>query len=385
MSEDIAIIGIGLHPFGRHEGVSAMEMGVIAVNRALDDAGIAWKDVQAAYGGSLAVMHPDTMVKHLGISGVPFTNIFNGCATGGNCLINAANAIKAGAADVAIAIGLDKHPPGAFSAGDSMAGLGLGEWYGETGLAVNPQFFAMKMKRYMHEHGITEDCLNRVAVKAFKNGSLNPDAWRRRELSYEEIANSVMVCNPLRKFHFCSPSEGAAAVIVCRADIAGRFTSDPIFLRAGVFKTRLHGSFEVMSPAQSSLRTNPSPSVQAAEAAYAAAGIGPEEIEIAQIQDTEVGHEIMHMAECGFCKDGEQEALIRDGATQIDGRLPINTDGGLLANGEPVGASGLRQIYEICLQLRGQAGARQVPRKIKTGLTHVYGFPGVSTVTILTN
>ena len=113
------------------------------------------------------------------------------------------------------------------------------------------------------------------------------------------------------------------------------------------------------------------------------AGVGPDEIDVAQIQDTEVGHEIMHMAENGFCADGDQEAWIRDGETEIGGRLPINTDGGLLANGEPIGASGLRQVYEVCLQLRGEADKRQIPGNPKTGFTQVYGFPGVSAVTVL--
>ena len=123
--------------------------------------------------------------------------------------------------------------------------------------------------------------------------------------------------------------------------------------------------------------------MQASQAAYEMAGVGPEDIDVAQVQDTEVGHEIMHMAENGFCKDGEQEAWVREGATRIDGRLPINTDGGLMANGEPIGASGLRQVYEVALQLRGDAGDRQVPGSPTVGYTHVYGFPGVSCVTIL--
>ena len=137
-----------------------------------------------------------------------------------------------------------------------------------------------------------------------------------------------------------------------------------------------------MSPSNP-VRDVPSPTVQASQAAYEAAGIGPEDVDVAQVQDTEVGHEIMHMAECGFCKDGEQEAWVREGATKIDGRLPINTDGGLMANGEPIGASGLRQVYEVSLQLRGEAGDRQVPGDPKVGFTHVYGFPGVSCVTVL--
>lgn len=203
---DVAIIGIGLHPFGRHDGVSAMEMGVVAANRALADAGIAWRDVQLACAGSLEVLQPDTMNKFMGLTGIPFTNLFNGCATGGNLLLSAAHAILAGAGDVAVAVGMDKHPRGAFSVGDDLAGLGLGQWYGEVGLAVNPQFFSMKTLRYMHDHGISEDCLHRVAMKAFENGARNPDAWRRKALSYEEIANAPLVCDPLRKYHFCSPS-----------------------------------------------------------------------------------------------------------------------------------------------------------------------------------
>ncbi len=382
MSQDIAIIGIGLYPFGRHEGVNAIQMGVAAANDALKDAGVEWKDIQFASAGALEVTQPDAMIKFMGLTGIPFTSIFNGCATGGSLLLNASNSIAAGAGDIGIAVGFDKHPRGAFSVGDDLEGIGLGQWYGQTGLAVNPQFFAMKTRRYMHDHGITEDCLHRSAVKSFKNGSINPQAWRRTPLSYEEIAASPLVCDPLRKYHFCSPSEGAAAVVVCRADIAKRYTAHPIYLRADVFKTRLYGSFETMSP---SFPTNhaQSPTVQTSQRAFEIAGIGPEDIDVAQLQDTEVGHEIMHIAENGFCKDGEQEALIHDGVTEITGRLPINTDGGLMANGEPIGASGLRQVYEVCLQLRGQAGARQVPRKLKTGYTHVYGFPGVSCVTIL--
>ncbi len=382
MSMNVAILGIGLYPFGRHDGVSAMEMGVEAANAALRDAGVSWKQVQLAFAGSLETLQPDAMIKYLGLTGVPFTTLFNGCATGGNLLLNAANAVVAGQGDVALVVGLDKHPRGAFSVGATLEGLGLGQWYGTTGLALNPQFFAMKTRRYMHDHGITEDCLHRTAVKAFRNGSLNPNAWRRTALGYDEIANSPLVCDPLRKYHFCSPSEGAVAMVLCRADAAARFTSKAIQLRADVFRTRLYGAFETLSPSKP-VKDVPSPTVQASRAAFEMAGVGPEDIDVVQVQDTEVGHEVMHLAENGFCKDGEQEALVRDGATAIDGRIPVNTDGGLMANGEPIGASGLRQIHEVCVQLRGAAGARQIPRPVRTGYTQVYGFPGVSCVTIL--
>ncbi len=382
MSRDIAIIGAGLFPFGRHEGTNAIQMGVRAAQEALEDAGVSWTDMQFACAGSLEVTQPDSIIKFLGLTGIPFTSIFNGCATGGSLLLHASNTIQAGAGELGIAIGFDKHPRGAFSVGDDLEGIGLGQWYGETGLAMNPQFFAMKTRRYMYDHGITEDCLTRTAVKNFKNGSLNPKAWRRKALDFEAVSSSQMVCDPLRQYHFCSPSEGAAALVVCRADLARRYTQEPILLRADVFRTRLYGSFETMSPSNPA-KPVPSPTVQASRAAFEAAGIGPEDVDVIQVQDTEAGHEIMHLAENGFCADGEQEALVREGATEIDGRLPVNTDGGLMANGEPIGASGLRQVYEVCLQLRGRAGEHQVPGSPRVGYTHVYGFPGVSCVTVL--
>ena len=171
-------------------------------------------------------------------------------------------------------------------------------------------------------------------------------------------------------------------MVLCRAEDARRYSDKPIYIKSAVFKTQQYGSFETLSPSTPAEST-PSPPVVAAKAAFERAGIGPGDVDVAQLQDTEVGHEIMHMAECGFCKDGEQEAWIKAGETEIGGRLPVNTDGGCLGNGEPVGASGLRQVYEIALQLRGDAGKRQVPNDPKVGYTHVYGAPGISGVNIL--
>ena len=379
---DVAIIGIGIHPFGRTEGVSGLEQGVHAVNSALKDAGIGWNAIQFAYGGSTDAGAADTLVSKLGQTGLQFINVANGCATGGSALISAYTAITSGAWETGLAVGFDKHPRGAFAVDPES--MGLGKWYGDIGLALTTQFFGMKIQKYMYDHGITEESLIRVAVKNFHNGSLNPNAWRKKALSYEDIANSAMIANPLRQYMFCSPAEGAAALVLCSAKKAKQYTSNPIYLKAAVVKTRLYGSFEVFSPSLSA-KLAPSPSVQASQAAYEMAGVGPEDIDIAQLQDTESGAEIIHMSENGFCKDGEQEKILQEGETDIQGRLPVNTDGGCMANGEPIGASGLRQVHEICLQLRGQAGQRQVPKNLKTGYTHVYGAPGVSAVTILQN
>jgi acetyl-CoA C-acetyltransferase len=377
---DVAIVGIGIHPFGRHDGVSGRQQGAHAARAALADAGIGWKDVQFAFGGSDAAGNADTLVSDLGLTGLPFINVANGCATGGSALTMADSTIRSGAFDLGIAIGFDKHPRGAFDA--DPAAWGIGSWYGETGLMLTTQFFAMKIQRYMHDHGITSSTLAKVAAKAFRNGSLNPNAWRRASLSEEEIAASSMISYPLTQYMFCSPGEGAVALVLSRADRARRYCERPVYLKAATLRSRRFGSFEVFSPWLAVTRAD-SPTVEASQAAYDQAGIGPAEIDVAQIQDTESGAEVMHMAENGLCKHGEQEALVRSGATEIGGSLPINTDGGCLANGEPIGASGLRQVYENVLQLRGDAGPRQVGGRPKTGFTHVYGAPGISACTVL--
>lgn len=377
---EVAIIGIGLHPFGRTDGLSGADQGAYAVREALKDASVAWDAVQVAYGGSQDAGNADALGNSLGLTGLPFVNVANGCATGGSSLASVIAAIRSGMAEIGVAVGFDKHPRGAFN--PRPRNWGLEDWYGETGLMLTTQFFALKTRRYMHEHGISEDALVRVAQRAFRNGALNPTAWRRRELSYEEIAESMPVNLPLRQYMFCSPAEGGAALVLCDAKVAKRYHPQPILVKAAVVRTRHHGSFEVFSPALAPQQA-PAPTVTASKAAFEQAGVGPKDIDVIQLQDTDSGSEIIHMAENGFCEHGEQKRLLREGVTEIGGRLPINTDGGCLANGEPVGASGLRQVIEICTQLRQQAGRRQVPGEPKLGYTHVYGAPGVSGVTIL--
>ncbi len=377
---DVAIIGIGIHPFGRTPARSGLQQGAYAARLALQDAGIEWRDIEFAFGGSASAGNADALGNELGLTGIPFINVANGCATGGSSLMTAYNAIRSGAHDIGLVAGFDKHDRGAFNA-DPKA-LGLGEWYGEMGLMMTTQFFAMKIQKYMHDHGISKDTLARVAHKAFINGSLNPNAWRRSPVALEEIASSTMVSDPLTKYMFCSPSEGGVALVLCRADKAKSYCARPVYLKSAVLKSRRYGSFEVFAPSQA-LQQVAGPTVDASRAAFEMAGVGPKDIDVSQLQDTESGAEIMHMAENGFCEHGEQEQLIQSGATQLGGSMPINTDGGCLANGEPIGASGLRQVYENVLQLRGAAGDHQVPGNPRLAYSHVYGAPGISAVTIL--
>jgi len=378
---DVAIVGVGLHPFGRYGDKLCLQMGAEAAQLALKDAGTDWSRVGAAYVGSYEVSNPDAIVGWLGLTGIPVRGVFNGCATGGTSLQMAAAAIRHGDADVVMAIGMDKHPRGAFAADPSV--VGLPSWYGQTGMFLTTHFFGTKINRYMHDHGISAMSLARIAAKNLSNGSINPAAWRRTPVSAEQVLASEVVNYPLTRYMYCGPDEGAAAVVLCRADLAHEFTSTPVYVRAAELRSRRKGAFEVQSPSLP-LESAPSPTVDAARAAFEVAGIGPEDVDVAQLQDTDAGSELIHMAENGFCADGEQEKWIAEGWTEISGRLPVNTDGGLIANGEPIGASGLRQVYEVVLQLQGRAGERQVPNDPRVGYTHLYGAPGASAVSILT-
>ena len=374
----VYIIGAGIHPFGRHE-TSGLEQGVVAAEAAMKDAGVQWREMNFAFGGSWHAGKPDAALPHLGLTGVQFVNVANGCATGGSALLCGYSAIKSGDADLGLVLGFDKHPRGAFN--ETPADWGLPDWYGEAGLMLTTQYFAMKIQRYMALHGISKRTLALVAEKSYQNGLLAPHAWRKQLVDVDTILNSQMVSDPLTKYMFCAPSEGGAARVLASERMVRKLGVKGVEVRAVTVRSRVNGSFEVFAPSLDAT-SGSSATELASAAAYAMAGVGPAEINVAQIQDTESGAEVMHMAENGFCAHGEQEQMIRDGETRLDGPRPINTDGGCLACGEPIGASGLRQIYENVVQLRQQAGRRQVANA-KLAYSQVYGAPGVSAVSIL--
>ena len=376
---DVHIVGAGIHPFGRHDGKSGLDQGVFAVREALADAGVEWSDIQFAFGGSSAAGNADAVLPRLGLTGVQFINVANGCATGGSAILSGYWAIKSGEFDLGLVVGFDKHPRGAFNA-DPQA-WGLPAWYGEAGMMLTTQFFGMKIQRYMGLHGIGAETLGRVAQKAFQNGAKTPHAWRREPVGLNVIMNSDMISDPLTKYMFCAPAEGGAALILASDRKMRELGLAGPKIRSAAVRTRVNGSFEVFSPSLQ-IERGPSPTEMASKAAYEIAGLGPADVDVIQIQDTESGAEIMHMAENGFCAHGEQEKLIHEGVTALTGAMPINTDGGCLACGEPIGASGLRQVYENVQQLRGRAGDRGV-QGARIGYSQVYGAPGLSAVAIL--
>jgi acetyl-CoA acetyltransferase len=376
---DVYIVGAGIHPFGRHDHLTGLDQGVLAAKEALADAGVDWSGMQFAFGGSSAAGNADAMLPRLGLTGVQFINVANGCATGGSALLSGYWAIKSGEFDLGIVVGFDKHPRGAFNPEPEQ--WGLPRWYGETGLMLTTQFFGLKIRRYMDLYGISARTLALVAEKALANGALTPHAWRRQPIDAETILQSEPVNDPLTKYMFCSPSEGGAALVLASARKAREIGRAQVRMLGAAVRTRPEGSFEVFAPSLS-IERGKSPTELASRAAFDMAGLGPGDVHVAQLQDTESGAEIMHMAENGFCKDGDQERLLHDGATRITGALPVNTDGGCIACGEPIGASGLRQVYENVIQVRGAAGARQVAGA-RVGYSQVYGAPGLSAVALV--
>ncbi len=320
------------------------------------------------------------MVGRLGLTGMPFVNVMNGCATAGSALLMACNTIRSGASDIGLVVGFDKHPRGAFD--PDPRSVGLGEWYGHVGMMLTTQFFAMKTNRYMHDHGISESTLAKVAAKNFRNGAMNPNAWRQKTWNEDEILDSRMLNFPLRQYMFCSPDEGGAALIVCKAELARQFTDRPVFVDAVTLKSRRFGSFEVFS-SWLPLESSESPTVDASRAAYEMAGIGPEDVQVAQIQDSEAGHEVMHMAENGFVITASKKASSRPAKPRSAAGFPSTPT----AASSPMVSRSVPRVFARSTRFVCSCAAkpdRDRSRPVRSvGYTQVYGAPGIGCVTIL--
>jgi acetyl-CoA acetyltransferase len=374
---DVYVLGVGLHPFGRFGDKDVIEIGREAVVDALNDAALPWERVGAAYCGTVFAgpMAGNKVLARVGLTGIPIMNVENACASGGSALRAAYQAIAGDFCDVALAFGMEKMPRG-FIPGNP------NDWFAVMGLAVNPQYFALKARWHMANYGTTEDQLVQVSVKNHRNGALNPFAMYRKEMTFEEIANSQMVNDPLRLLMLCAPNEGGAAIVLSTAEIARQNTTNLIKLAATVLDSPLYGTIEVPHISVSARVEAPTVTMTAAKEAYEAAGIGPEDLDLVELQDTDSASEIIYSEELGLCKRGEGGQLLAEGATEISGRIPVNASGGLLSKGEPLGASALAQVAEVVWQLREEAGARQV-KDPRVGLTHVYGALGNCAVSVL--
>ena len=374
----VCIVGVGIHRFGRFPDKTFIDLGAKATLEALKDAKIGWEKIQAAYCGSVysGSGAGSNMLAEVGLSGIPIMGVEAACAAGGVALKMGYQAIAHGEYDIVLTVGFEKMPKG------FIVSPRFQEWERQMGLGVNPIWMALAVQRHMAEYGTTVDQLAKVSVKSHRNGALNPNAMYQKALSYEEILNSPMVCDPLHLLMLCAPNEGGAAAILCSKDIASQFTNKPVTIAACELRSAMHVSDRNLGVHYAGTVKKPTVIERVSQAAYEVAGIGPQDLSLVELQDTDAGSEIIYSEELGLCKAGEGGRLIDEGATEIRGRIPINVSGGLLSKGEPVGASALGQIHEIVHQLRDEAGPRQVS-KAKTGLSHVYGGGGYSCVTIL--
>jgi acetyl-CoA acetyltransferase len=378
---DVVILGCGMHPFGRFDK-SYEELGSEAARNALKDAGVEWSQIQAAYLSRMYL--PATsgarILRRLGATDISIIDVEAACASGGAALRQAVLGIKSGEIDLALVLGCEKMPRGFMD--PSMI---YSQWQIELGMSLNPAYWSMRARRHMHEYGTTELHIAKVAYKNHKNSVHNPDAMYRKEFSLEEILNSPYVCDPIRRLEICAPDDGAAAVVVASEKRARELGASAKAIRiAACCHTIARYSADFRCPADSMSATadNPGPTEVTASQAYEKAGLGPQDINCFEVQDTDAFCEIEIYESLGLCKPGEGGRLVDQGATEIGGRTPVNMSGGLISKGEPVGASHLGQVAEIVTQLRGGAGQRQVAGA-KVGFAHVLGAGGNCAVTIL--
>jgi len=379
---EVAIIGIGIHPFGRFGDKPWEEIGLTAAREALKDAGLAWKDMQAAYCARcyLPSATGSKTLNLLGQTGLGIVDMEAACASGGAALRQAQIGIASGIYELALVLGVEKMPRGFMD-----PGMLYEQWEIYLGMSTNPSYWAMRARRHMEDYGTTDLQLAKVAYKNHKNSVHNPNSMYQKAFTIEEIMNSPMVCDPIHLLEICAPNEGAAALVLCAQESAHKYCAKPISIAACVHTTALYSS-DLRAPIYSLSATleNPGPTEVTGKKAYEQAGVGPKDIDLAEVQDTDVFCEMEIYEQLGFCKPGESGRMIDEGAVEIGGRIPVNVSGGLISKDEPIGASHLGQVHEIVLQLRGQAGKRQV-EGAKVGLAHVLGASGHCAVTILKN
>jgi acetyl-CoA acetyltransferase len=392
--ESVVVAGVGIHPFGRFDGVTTTDLGVTAVKAALDEAGIGKGGFQAAfcataYGG---VASGHKVLSRLGMTGMPIVDVEAGCASGGAALSLAGNAIRSGQIDTALVFGIEKMPRGIIRSSF------FEPWQEAAGLAATPAYFALRAQRLMQTSGVTKQHLAQVVVKNRKHGVLNPDAMFRSEVDLESVLASRVVCEPLHLWMLCSPNEGAAAVVVTRGALGDRGAKSgsagsagaagsaarPVRLAAAVLRSHLPGAVLSESTPMSGLANEdvPPPTTLAARAAYEEAGIGPEDAQVVECQDTDSARELLSYEELGLCAPGASAELLESGATALGGRQPVNVSGGLLSKGEPLGASALGQVVELVRQLQGRAGPRQVP-DATVAIAHTVGRGANASVVVL--
>lgn len=397
-NRELAIVGMGLHPWGVWKNKSMAEMGCYAVNEALKDAHMKWRDIQAmacgAYmwiadqGGVPSLLLGTSIASMMGSIGIPCVNIVNACATGQSILREACLAVASGEHDIAIAVGSDKSAGGFFRP-QSRDKQFDNDYFRYTMVGeTNPGYWAMEMRRRMYDCGTTEKDMAMVKVLTSKGGAHNPNARYKKAFTLEEVLASPMVCDPLRLFEICATSDGAAAIIVVPMDMAEKYTDKPLKIEAVSLGS---ASFGDPTVTLTYLSTYPKPGMgictesrNALAAAYKQAGRTPKDIDVIELPDNSSWHYLTYLDMILQLPHGGSDQLLRDGYFDVpDGKVPVCPSGGFGAFGEATVAQGLWQTIEVGIQLRGEGGGRQITNNPKVGLSQSYGYAGNNGVCIL--
>jgi acetyl-CoA C-acetyltransferase len=385
---NIAIIGIGVTKFGELFDQSYDDLVRDASLQAIADAGIEMDEIQAAW---LSTAFPEIGVfkgrsgmdlsEPLNLFNIPVTRVSNFCASGADAIRNASNALNAGECDIAMALGVEKLRD--RSSQDSIVKMmvELSHPFYQKGFTAAGTF-AVYANRIMHEYGVTNEDLARVSVKNHKHGTLNNNAHRRISCSLDQVLGSPMVADPLTVMDSCPTTDGAACLIMIRAEDVDKSKHNPIYIQGIGLSISTGWDLPFFDPHHDFLSFKATQN--AADMAYKQAGISKpmDEIDLVELHDCFSIVELLTYEDLGLCKPGEAKDLIRGDSTKLGGETPVNVSGGLLSCGHPVGATGVRMVVEVCNHLRGNAGERQV-EGAKTGVTHNIGGPGAIASVIL--
>ncbi|SDF71091.1 thiolase family protein [Halorientalis regularis] len=382
MSDDVAVVGAGMIPFGERFELGYYDMIGRAYKEAKShvDHGIDDSDVDAAWlGTAYGTLSNDAEIVSgarlsgaTGLKGIPITRVENACATGSDAVRNAAAAVQAGQADVAVVVGAEKmrdKPTDEFMKTVTNRPTTRG--------MTAPAFFAMYAQRHMQEYGTTREQMAEVAVKNHANGTKCEYSHFDFEVDAESVLDAPRVSYPFGLYD-CSPqTDGAACLVLASEDVADSYTDDPVWVRGTGNSTVPYD----MTKRDDYLEAEPT--IEAASQAYEMAGLGPDDVDVVEQHDCFTFTELLNMEDLGFCEKGEGGEFVASGATRLDGDLPVNPSGGLKAKGHPIGATGVAQICELVWQLRNEVGERQVP-DATTGLQHnLAGSLAVSNVTVV--
>jgi len=364
----VAVVGVGMTKFVKQPEKSLVDLGTEACQAAIKDAGVSPKDIEVANCANLyydaGFIHTaclgQEILSKVGVVNREIINVENACAGGSTAVRRTWFDIGMGMYDVGLALGVESMTR-ALKKGTLISHEDLES---ELGMST-PAYAALIMRRHMEEYGSTVEQFAQVSVKNHHNGCLNPYSQYQKELTLEDVLNSRVVCDPLTLYMICPYTDGAAAVILCAASKVAQYTSHPVWLAGSGLKSGDYSLF------QKNICTS-AMGEQAVAEAYEMAGLGPEDLSLVEVHDAFAVSEITNMEDIGLCPRGEGGRLVEEGATGLGGRIPVSPSGGLLAQGHPLSASGVRQVCEITWQLRGQAGQRQVPGA-KVGLAHMEG------------